>query len=64
VDQTFEDARNTKANRLVLQRRQSIVEEQEREIESRQDRSSMKVVFRRSDEEKRLVSLLSKQTEE
>ena len=60
MEEDFESARNDQGARTVLQRRQGITEEQHRELSER-ERPIMKVVFRRSKEEERLVSLLNKQ---
>ena len=50
------------ANEYLQERRVRIVQEQRLEIESRPI-GELRVTFRRTDEEERLMSLLSKQTE-
>jgi hypothetical protein len=50
------------AHEYLLERRVRIVQEQRQEIEARRS-VELKVTFRRTDEEERLLSLLSKQTE-
>jgi hypothetical protein len=50
------------ANEYLQERRVRIVQEQRLEIESRRI-GELRVTFRRTDEEERLMSLLSKQTE-
>ncbi|MGC3944269.1 MAG: hypothetical protein QM762_07095 [Chryseolinea sp.] len=64
MEQAFESTRNEEATKMMLQRRQNIAEEQKQEVQCREGRSTMKVAFRKSDEEERLVSILTKQIEE
>lgn len=63
MEEDFESARNAEATQMMLQRRRNIAEEQAREVAAR-ERGTMKVAFRKSDEEERLIALLSKQIEE
>ena len=62
MKQTFESAREHEAARRIMRRRQSIVTEQEREVNHR-ERGAMKVAFRKSDEGDRLVEVLSNELE-
>ncbi|MEJ1238226.1 hypothetical protein WBG78_08865 [Chryseolinea sp. T2] len=58
MEESFESSRESEGTRRVVRRRQGIVTEQEREVNFR-ERGAMKVVFRRSEEEARLIALLS-----
>ena len=66
MEQEFESDRKyaveLEASEYLQERRVRIVQEQKLEIESRRN-SELRVTFRRSDEEERLLSLLQKQIE-
>lgn len=64
MDQGFETTHETEASAYLRQRREQIAKEQEAEIARRDEPAPLKVSFRKSDAEERLISKLTNRVEE